>query len=400
MIYLKDKQRNVYVSMNSADKEKCLKNWLDVYTEFLSSNKFKEKEGKRLSIIKLTNEYLEHTWKRVSLGEIKAQSCRNEEKRYKRIIPYLKSNKIKTTDKVRKDSFSDYGEEKLLAGYAVKTVNGDIVQLNAFLAWLVSKDYIELKHQPKIKKIKDNKNYAKESNPAFTGEHYKVLLDIVNRYEIREGEDRDEPDVYQAWFNRRLFGCFVRFLYHSGCRPHEALLMDMSMVDVSHYKLKEGQTTLRGLLRIPDDSKTGFRESVINGTPIMRVIDHLKAYSHPTNKFEITDETFLFSNTELNHQALSVEMFRYHWKECLRLCGLDSYGYTLYSLRSTYITQMLLNGTAVEDVARNVGNSPETIYKHYDNVQNILKSDELLKLNKWFKDDQESRVERSEKQKF
>ncbi len=61
---------------------------------------------------------------------------------------------------------------------------------------------------------------------------------------------------------------------------------------------------------------------------------------------------------------------------------------------------MLLNGTAVEDVARNVGNSPETIYKHYDNVQNILKSDELLKLNKWFRDDQESRVERAEKKKL
>ena len=45
---------------------------------------------------------------------------------------------------------------------------------------------------------------------------------------------------------------------------------------------------------------------------------------------------------------------------------------------------MLLRGANIDDIARNVGNSPETIRNHYDNVQNILKSDELLKMNKHF----------------
>ena len=48
---------------------------------------------------------------------------------------------------------------------------------------------------------------------------------------------------------------------------------------------------------------------------------------------------------------------------------------------------MLLRGTSVDDVARNLGTSADMIRRHYDGVQNIMKSDELLKLNKHYYQD-------------
>ena len=157
----------------------------------------------------------------------------------------------------------------------------------------------------------------------------------------------------------------------------------MKDIEAKEYRLPDGKKTMRGLLRIPYNSKTGFRESVINGWAIKRLIDTLAAYNHPRVKLEVNDETPIFVNPERG-KPFTLEMMRDHMDAVLKLCKLKEKKYTIYSLRATYITEMLLRGTRVEDVARNVGNSPETIRKHYDNVQNILKSDELLKMNKHF----------------
>ena len=74
-------------------------------------------------------------------------------------------------------------------------------------------------------------------------------------------------------------------------------------------------------------------------------------------------------------------------KNVIKAAGLQGKGYTLYSLRSTHITNQLLNKVYIEDIARNLGTSAEMIRRHYDGVANILKSDELLKLNKhYYKD--------------
>ena len=81
--------------------------------------------------------------------------------------------------------------------------------------------------------------------------------------------------------------------------------------------------------------------------------------------------------------------YRHHFKNVLRLCKLDAKGYTPYSLRSTHITQQLINGVNVMDLSRNLGTSYGMINRHYDGVQNIIKSDQLLKLNKHYYDDSE-----------
>ncbi|MBF4237918.1 site-specific integrase, partial [Vibrio anguillarum] len=53
--------------------------------------------------------------------------------------------------------------------------------------------------------------------------------------------------------------------------------------------------------------------------------------------------------------------------------------YTLYSLRHTYITLQLLNGTDMYLISKQVGNSLEMIQKHYDHSM-IKDSKNIMKL--------------------
>ena len=137
-----------------------------------------------------------------------------------------------------------------------------------------------------------------------------------------------------------------------------------------------------GYYRYSADTKRG-EGSVMNGWYVTRVTQHLNAFQHPIwLKTKVTDETPL--PNPRTGSAIHQETFRGHFKNVIRLAGLEGKGYTLYSLRATHVTFQLLNGISVEDVARNLGTSYQMISRHYDGVANVLKSDELLKLNRHY----------------
>lgn len=125
----------------------------------------------------------------------------------------------------------------------------------------------------------------------------------------------------------------------------------------------------------------------MNGYVIQRTIQHFNSFQHSKwLSIAADDTTPLFLNPK-TRKAIHTESLRQHYKKVLEYAGLNNKGYTLYSLRSTHITYQLLNGVTVDDVARNLGTSGEMVRKHYDGVANILKSDELLKLNKHYYQD-------------
>ena len=62
--------------------------------------------------------------------------------------------------------------------------------------------------------------------------------------------------------------------------------------------------------------------------------------------------------------------------EVLGSCNFDR-KYTQYSLRSTHISNQLLQGVSVNKVAKNVGTSMEMIQKTYDGLSARYSIDEL-----------------------
>ena len=66
------------------------------------------------------------------------------------------------------------------------------------------------------------------------------------------------------------------------------------------------------------------------------------------------------------------------WAELIRDAGLDRMKFTLYHLRHFSITQQILNGVDLILIAKNMGNSINTISKHYEHVDMEKNSRKLI----------------------
>ena len=373
-----------YASLGSDDLELCKRTWLDTYASYIRRGGSTTKV-KRTLITKKLKEYIDYQFGRSVRGEIKERSFNTFHERVRnRIVPYVKECKIQAINELTRKSYRDFPIYWKNKGYDATTINDALTTFNHFFDWLVEDDLLDLGKKPIIKKLQQIKDYKKDANPAFTGEDWKRFKDCLYAYEVGDENYTDEQDWLEKKWYRRLFVCWVLYQFASGNRPHETSNLTFGDVSVKEYTLPNGKKTLQGIQHISRDTKRGARTSVINGHMITRIIQHINSSSHRrSGEYETNDKTPLFLNPYTG-KSIHNETFRHHFKNVLRLAGLDKKGYTPYSLRSTHITYMLLRGTNIEDISRNLGNSPEMIRRHYDGVENILKSDQLLKLNKHY----------------
>ena len=371
-----------YASLGSANLDECKKGWLKTYADYI-------KRGgsithvKKTAIIPKLKEYIDYQYERAARGEIKERSARTYWERVRnRIIPYVEHKKIKVFQELDRKIFKDYHQYWLKEGKDGTTTNDAITTFNHFLDWLIDEDILDAGKKPVLKKHRIVKDFRVEKNPAFTGKDWSKFKEYLYAYEIGDEKYENEADWVEKKWYRRLFVCWVLYQFFSGNRPHETTGLTFGDVTTQEYTLPNGKKSLRGIQYIGRDTKTGTRTSVINGHCITRIINHINGGGHPkSGKYITNDETPLFLNPHTG-KSIHSETYRWHFKNVLKLSGLDKKGYTPYSLRSTHITYMLLRGTDVYDVSRNLGNSPEIIRRHYDGIENIMKSDELLKLNK------------------
>ena len=391
-LYVYDpKTRKVgYASLQTTDLEYCRQNWFKTYAEYVQKGGSSIRQ-KRTLLTTVLKKYIDYQYQRASRGEIKERTANTFYERIRNNIrPYIDQSGIKTVQEVNKRSFKEFGRYWVDKGKDVTTINSCASTFNHFLNWLSEDmDLLDRNNVPRLKKQQVVKDYKKECNPAFTGEDWSIFKETLNRYEFLDEEWTDDMEEKEKWWYRRAFVCWVKFQFHSGNRPHETSQLTYGDVTYQEHILPNGGKTLRGLITIARDTKRGARTSVMNGWYIKRIIDHFQSFKHRRwLEVETNDNTPLFLNPYTGN-TLHSETYRHHFKNVLRLCKLDAKGYTPYSLRSTHITQQLINGVNVMDLSRNLGTSYGMINRHYDGVQNIIKSDQLLKLNKHYYDDSE-----------
>jgi integrase len=154
----------------------------------------------------------------------------------------------------------------------------------------------------------------------------------------------------------------------SGLRPNEA--RQLRWRDVEIYTDPDGIEHV--ILHISPNTKTGKRQCV----PLRvarKYLDILKEHSHHT---EPNDLVFC------DQQGQPIDNFGKTFKKILTDAGIlrDRWGEvrTIYSLRHTYATFRLLYGHAnIEDLAQNMGTSPQQIFKHYRHITVRQKAPEL-----------------------
>ena len=401
-------KKYTHISLNTEDIEQARKNAIKAYVKVVSEPPRASKST--MTIARIFEKFMEAKYKDVERGQNKPLTAKLYGQRIEqRYLPYLKYKNLSNIKDIRKNSFDDYAGFQLdktqrgrwanaCKGLSPTTINTDISTLNVMFTWMVNNNHLDPIHKPVIQRIKNRTKFRDEANPAFLPNDWQAFKDVLYKF------DQGYENEYETW-RRRWFINYVRFMYQGGFRPHEARKIRFGDVEISKNR-KDGKPV--AIIKIDADTKTGRREAVMNGNTFANVKSHLmkgikirnKQISHMNEKLlggvKVLDfhnrkhekELPLVHNPEkddlvLMNPFLNGKRRMYHdsyvrdmWNLVVRECDFKN-RYTLYSLRSTHISNQLLLGISVNKVAKNVGTSMAMIQTTYDRLSSRYSIDDL-----------------------
>jgi integrase len=238
--------------------------------------------------------------------------------------------------------------------------------------------------QPYIKAPKDaaTKNLDKARRPTFDVSEFRQLYRLMREWvkgEVVGEQPRKNgnfaksravikrPHSMHIW-HRNLIRNYVLFMENSGLRPNEARQLRYKDIrindDGSRY------------LYIQPTTKTGERDTYPLSSAF-RYLERVKDQSEYTSPDDL-----IFGDRD----GKPVENFNKTFTNLLTENDLiyDTNGRrrTIYSLRNHYATQRLLSKTKavpMEVLAKNMGTSPQTLFRHYRHLENYNYREVLTK---------------------
>ena len=430
------------ISLGTTDIKIAHDKALDIYASTI--NQPLRSRNRKFLFATACKEFLEWKEEQAQIGEIKESAVKTYAQRiHQRIIPYAKLTGIHSIGDLCKESFENYGvhyrkvETKgkwntATSGLSVTTINSDLATLNALMGWMVERNILDANSSPRVKKLRDRKEYKEDANPAFMPDEWDAVKSQLTEW-VQKREDDDELTL---WRRRWMFN-WIFFMYHFGGRYHEAMLLRVG--NVSTRKMPDGK--LKGIVEVSSTTKTGRRIVVMNGHWVNSVKSHLNKGVRLRNQIieehnllvesgEIKKyrwrfqgripllpkpekDTLLFLNPifhTINKEdkrnmrrfeaeekldevrwktsPYSSEQIRKKYQSLVEAAMVNKFPrdgrtptdfrkFTLHSLRSTHITHQLLNGVRIRLIADNVGNSEAEIERTYYRLNNLLNIEEL-----------------------
>jgi integrase len=170
------------------------------------------------------------------------------------------------------------------------------------------------------------------------------------RYERRDRlmSPAERDSVFGA-IKDPAFVHFLRFLELTGCRPFS----EAAKIEAKHVSLADNTVTLK---QHKNRKKTG-KIRIIYLSPQAREMVAALVVLHP--------EGSIFRNGISGAPWTKQSVQKRFYRICKKL-GLQDV--SAYTFRHQYITQALERGVSIEIVAELVGNSPNTIYRHYNHI--------------------------------
>ena len=120
---------------------------------------------------------------------------------------------------ITRKSFQDFSSYWRSNGKDFGTINNDLNTFNLFLTWLCDQEVLDINKRPRLKRVKQVKDFRKECNPPFTGKDWEIFRETLYRYETSEGDEQDDLEKLEKWWFRKNFVNWVFFQYFSGNRP-------------------------------------------------------------------------------------------------------------------------------------------------------------------------------------
>lgn len=238
-------------------------------------------------------------------------------------IARLPSQHLRDAKKIRR-----FWTSTLTAGAAKKT----LMQVNACCKWGVDEELIPRNPFDNLSRVKTRPNKPK-INPFTRNERDKIITAF----------EQQCPH----------YAPFAKFLFWTGCRPSEAIGLQWKHI-------------------APDLTEITFTEAVVEG-------NRKDTKTHTVRKFPVNSKLkALLSDIKILHRSGLEELVFLSEKGCpvdghnflnrewKTILSENAIAYrVVYNCRHTFITLCLEAGIPVVQIAQWVGNSPDTIWKHY-----------------------------------
>jgi len=272
-------------------------------------------------------------------------------------------------------------------------------------------------------KIKLDLKRLQTKNVPYTDEDYRTIYRwmlswIDKKYTIKGEKKRKELEQLglpeeqivkkiglskkgkKSKFYKKVFYNLFLILANSGLRISSLLKLTWKDVtikgrrDGKHKFNPDGTITKAeiAIIDVPVDTKTGFRRVP---TPTGKWFNNLKELYKNETGSKVSKNDYIFQNIGTDNskgdrfvgnalsQSFILRTFYEMIEELEFYKGVEfNENYTLHSLRSFYINKKLELGVPIAVVARASGNNIKTIIKHYENLQAIDFTEELIKQKK------------------
>ena len=326
---------------------------------------------------------------------------------FKKKDAYLRNHFIKHFGEVRMvndisdDEMGKYIDIRIKRCKRKQTIQQEIVILKHFYkTYLIKKGYVF--KIPEFPEFKVRKTDASRREDTFSVKEYEKLYKFMREWvkeknvprvriaekEYGKKENKEKRLKEMEWnmevHRRNLLRELILICANTGIRaPKEILSLTWGDIRIEKkmsqglYNSDKEVEQLVSYINIGEEQKTGSRIVVgLAGSYFKR----LKQYYRDKFGIEPEDNQPVFM--EMFGRRKGQEFDRYAlyriWGELMRDCKLNRIDFTLYCLRGFYITQSILNGIDITLIAKNCGNSPNTIYKHYEFINMEMNTHKLI----------------------
>jgi integrase len=227
-----------------------------------------------------------------------------------------------------------------------------------------------------------------DANPAITPNDYRTINTYIRSQWI--GKAQYEKSRYF----RTMFHTFIHILKNTGCRPKELLALRVKDITIKNPRRwsetkQEWVDDYKASLYIYK-SKTGRPRDVIvrsNGADtLLRFRSIQKGYLAKHGNRSLRPDDLVFGKPdEWMEKPYSMKYLDTEWRTIINSLDLEgnrlsSKPYTIYSLRSTFIENCIVDGIDIYTVATLCGNSVKIIQRYYDRHDVLKKAEQIQQI--------------------
>lgn len=325
--------------------------WVLSNLQSIFEKEVEKRGGGNYSITRQISAHLDYIEQRHTAGEIAESSLTGYRKSGRHWIRWFSLHGIKKLGDLKNNTLRRYALDRVNKdGFAVSTVNLEVVYIRMFVKWLQEEEIINRPiNCPGLRKAIENRT---QSEPFAPGDLKKIHSSM--KVFVEEKEKKNFGNNSVSKYNKLLFKYFIMMLEESGARQHELLALTWKEVKIT--ETLTNRKRIINFLYIPHVTKKGFRRQTFRGESLF-LIDDLQRKMIQNRKG--TDLVFRNQQTDNN---VTMSTFARYWR---RIRSLSETSYTLHTFRSHRITQLVMGGTETTLIGRNLGLSLKQIESSY-----------------------------------